>query len=468
MKLRQTVSLEQKQKLIMTVELQQSIKLLQINAMELNHEIHNAMNENPLLEYSEPLEIQSSQMAEQNSGSGKEVDWEEYFQNIDFKYSGISKQYNPEKEDFNFEKFSYIERSLSEYLLLQFHAGSYELSRKKIRIGEYLIDCINENGYLIIDEEYISDILNIKTEVLEEIINIIQTFDPLGVGARSVQECLLIQLQSIGFSNTLEESIVRNNLEDIANNRLKIIADQYNEDINRIKQVKKCITKLEPKPGRMFNNNREIKYITPDAELNKTGGEYIVKVSEYTAPTVKINSYYKKLLVDKNTNTETKEYIKEKLDNALNLVNCIEQRKNTIKIVTEAIVAYQKDFFDFGITELKPLTLRQIAERTGFHESTISRTVNGKYIQTDNGTYELKFFFKRGSKHNKGSIDDKSSEAIKKYIKQIIKEENKKKPLSDQKLVNALMERNINLARRTVAKYREELGIPSSSKRKEY
>lgn len=476
------LNINQTQKLIMTQEMRQSIEILQLTAMELNGLIETEIMENPVLEFNE-VSIKEVVPVSEDGGPLKgelvkdepapeqqpkeEIQWDEYFHSMENSdYRGQTQSGGEADDEFGFEKFTAQEKTLYEYLHFQFNMLEKNLSETEKRIGEYLIDCIDDNGYLIIDMDYVKSILEVDEDSIQKMIKIIQGFDPSGVGCRNIEECLLIQLRQMGYDeDEVFMDIVRNHLIELADNQFKRIAQDTGLTIEDVYEFKEVIKTLEPKPGREFSCSERVSYVIPDGSIEIINDELVVKVNDVSAPRLRINNYYKGLLNNPDKNDETKLYLEKKLDSAAFLIKSIEQRRDTIKKVITAIAESQRGFFFEGVGDLRPLTLKTIAETIEVHESTVSRAIRGKYIQTPKGTFALKFFFKRG--YTQGE-EDRSSDAIKRYIKELIEQEDKKKPLSDQKLSELLQEKNLDVARRTVAKYREALLIQPSSKRKQY
>ncbi|CCQ95232.1 putative RNA polymerase sigma-54 factor [[Clostridium] ultunense Esp] len=459
MKLGYNLALEQVQKLIMTPELRQAIQLLQFNSQELNEYLEQQIEENPLLD---PVNtVEEYENIDDYSNEREEIDWKEYIG----KYDDVS--YRPQRDknikEFSYENFVSYSPSLKENLLFQLNVSELRDSDKKI--GEVLIENIDENGYLITDINQIAMDMGIKVSRIENVLFTVQTFDPLGVGARNLKECLLIQVRGDRLENPYVELIIKNYLEDIAHNRLMKISKELDIDLNEVKKICDYIRTLEPKPGRCFSpNSDQVKYITPDVTIEYIDGEYIIILNDVTGPRLNINSFYREM-IRKGNDPKATEFLSEKLNSAMWIIRSIEQRRATIYNVVESILKFQREFFEKGEKGLKPLTLKEVAEDIDMHESTVSRATNGKYVQTPRGLYELKYFFTSGLSTSKGDV---SSTSIKAIIKDIIEGENQKKPYSDQKISDILKGKGISISRRTVAKYRDELEIPSSSIRKRY
>jgi RNA polymerase sigma-54 factor len=311
-----------------------------------------------------------------------------------------------------------------------------------------------------------SVILNVKPEVVSEALSVIQTFDPFGVGAADLKECLLIQLKNKDILDKKVETMVMNHLDDIACNRINNISKKLSISIEEAQKFSDIIKNLEPKPGRAFEGNTATKYVTPDAYIEKAGNEYIVIVNDHYGSRLMINQYYKNILNSEDKSSQASTYINNKLSSAMWLIKSLEHRKNTLYDVVNAILQYQMDFFERGPMFLKTMTLKKIAEMVNVHESTVSRAINGKYVQTPRGIFEIKYFFKSGVDNQDGEAI--SSESIKKIIKSYVNGEDTSKPVSDQNIADFLVKKGYVISRRTVAKYRDELGILSSSKRKRY
>lgn len=463
MKVGYNLNLKQTQKLSMTPQLQQAIKLLQFNSLELNEYIKEEMVENPLLEIESNKEKKDSNLDRQEAKNKEdEIDWKEYIE----KYDDISyrAQIDKNKEAIKYENFVTYTLSLREHLLEQL--GLIKLDEEIKFISRYIIENLDENGYLKINLSELSSLLKMDIEKIEEALEIVQSLEPLGVGAVDLKECLLLQIPEEIEIKELLEKIILNHLEDLGLNKITKISKELDSDSNKIQEAIDYIKTLEPKPGRAFSdeNLENTKYITPDASIELIDGQYIVKVNEAAGPRLNINLFYKDL-IEKSSDEEAKEFLTEKLNSATWIIRSIEQRRNTIKKVIEAILKYQKDFFINGEKDLKALNLKTIAEDIEMHESTVSRTTNGKYVQTPRGIFELKYFFNSALESSDGDI---SSISVKALIEDIIKAEDLKKPYSDQRISDILKEKGTSISRRTVAKYRDELQIPSSTMRKRF
>ena len=456
MKLGYNLQLEQTQKLIMTPELRQAIQLLQFNSLELNEYLSKELEENPMLELEGPVrEIEAIEIDKKEP----DIDWKEYFE----KYDDIS--YKPQVDknvkDFNLEAFTSYTPSLREHLLFQL--GLAKTKKSEYKIGEYIIQNIDNNGYLIASMDEIAKMTDSTPEKGSKVLEIIQGFEPTGVGARNLKECLCLQIR--GDDPPIIKELIENYLEDIAYNRLHKIAKENDLEINIVQDACDYIRSLEPKPGRAFmGNSDDTKYIIPDATILLIDGEYVIQVNDYTGPRLSINNFYKNLIKD-GSDIKTSEFLQEKFNSAMWIIRSIEQRRQTIYKVVESILKFQIEFFRKGEKALVPLTLKEIAEDIDMHESTISRATNGKYVQTPRGLFELKYFFSAGLSSFGGEV---SSTCVKATIKELIDKEDSKKPLSDQQISKMIEQKGTKVSRRTIAKYRDELNIPASTLRRRY
>ncbi|HBH1567938.1 TPA: RNA polymerase factor sigma-54 [Clostridioides difficile] len=443
-----SLELTQSQKLIMTTQLKQSLSILNMSKLELEEEIKREAENNPLVEV-------------EKSG---EINWEEYIKDMDRsrRLDRTEISYNPDNE-VNLENL--VKYSSNLYEDLKFQISLYKLTDKELEVCEYIIDSLDEDGYLRTEEKVIVDTLKIDEELFEKCLISVQQLEPSGVGARSLSECLMIQMASLGIYNEILEEIVTKDLNLIANNKYKEISKKYNMSLQKCVELINIIKTLDPKPGRTCSVEKSV-YIQPDVTVEKIDDKFIVYLNEKDSYQIRINSYYKDILKNSQSDESAKEFIKERLNSATGLMKNIESRKTTVLKIAEEIVKAQDEFLRKGTKYIKPLKMKDIAEKLEFHESTISRGVNGKYMLTPFGVYEFRYFFSSAIETENNEMA--SSTSIKKIIKETIKDENKKKPLSDDHISKLLKEKGINVARRTVAKYREELGIPSSSKRKEY
>lgn len=449
--------LEQNQKLIMTPELRQAIKILQLSSLELTEYVNQAILENPLIEFKEEEPAQSQEKKE------PEIDWTEYMREMrDVPDRSRFKEVKPEV---TFENMVTKGISLHEHLLSQI--GVLPLNSRNNKIAYYLIGNIDSTGYLAVTLEQCQKDLQVTKEETEIVLDLIHSLDPPGVGARNLRECLLIQLNQRGIHNPDLHKIIDKHLINIGAGRLNRVAQDMNLPISKVQELADIIKNLNPKPGASFGGSDSIRYIVPDVTVERIDGEYVILVNDNHTPRLTINKTYSSILNNRGkTDDVTKNFVENKLNQAVWLIRSIEQRRSTIYQVTETLVKMQREFFDCGIKKLKPMTLKQIAEQISVHESTVSRATSNKYIQTPHGIFEFKFFFTSGFNTKRG--DCASSESIKKFMQEIVQAEDVRKPLSDQKIANLMKEKGINIARRTVTKYREELNIPNTGQRRRY
>jgi len=467
MKLRLTQKMAQR--MALTPQMRQSIHILQLPLLELKSYLEQQMEENPILEDSQESEFKENvsdkeiqKLIELSSQDRK--DSEDYFN------TGYSEEEIKEKQNYR-ESLIIKQTTLQEHLLGQL--GLQPLNEIDYKIGELIIGMIDENGYFQGAPEEVAGTLKVGPGDVQNVLSLIQTFEPVGVGARNLKECLLIQLDSKGKHDSLAYRVVENHLVDLAKNKTELIAKQLSAEggsasggkvtVERIKEALKEISALEPKPGRSFGQV-ESRRILPDIIVEKIEDDYEITINGRGLPPLKISSQYKNLLKLKDTPEETKGYLKEKLDSALWLIKAVNKRQETIRRVAECIVQTQKEFFEFGCGHLKPLTMKEVARIVERNESTISRVANSKYIQTPYGIFELSYFFSGSFKTEAQEVV--STDAVKAQITTFIEDEDPKHPLSDDKIVTILRSQGLNVARRTVAKYREKLKILPSHLRK--
>ncbi|MCR3921366.1 MAG: RNA polymerase factor sigma-54 [Firmicutes bacterium] len=463
MRMTYSMKLEQTQKLIMTPKLQQAISLLQLPIMELQVFLQNEYLNNPILDFEEETEKEvAGEEIQPDAGQEKDpIDWDEYLRD---EVADPLPAVNVRSTD-ALSAIDYAlptEPSLQEHLLFQLGLCSVTSTQKYI--GQFLIGNIDPNGYVNGEMDELALLLGVEEREILAVLEIIQTFDPIGVGARSLLECLLLQLGQCQDNQPLAQTIIRHHLADVADNKVKKIATHLHVHPHEVQCAIDYIRTLDPKPGSLIGGSSDVLYIVPDVVVEKVQNEYIVLVNESNLPRLTINPYYRSLLGKGKSETQASDFIKSRLDSALWLVRSIEQRRTTLYHVAENIVRRQRDFLEEGVRHLVPMTLRQIAEEIGVHESTVSRTTANKYIQTPRGVYSLKFFFTSGVEDDHGTAV--SSESVKSHLKELIAAESQYRPYSDQKLSELLVKRGIIVSRRTIAKYREELTIPASSRRR--
>ncbi|MDF2635757.1 MAG: polymerase, sigma 54 subunit, RpoN [Pelosinus sp.] len=456
------LKLELNQKLMMTPELRQAIAILQLSALELSDMIEQEMMENPVLEIAEK-EVDDPEVDLEPQKEKAQLDdylnWDDYFnQGIDKK----SEYMVVDDEKTTVEKFIKNNVSLHEHLEFQLHLAVRDEATKVI--GHYLIGCIDENGYLCGTLSEAADTLGTKEEVVLEVLSLIQTFDPLGVGARDLKECLLLQCEQKGNYSTLVKDIISHYLPDVAAGKYKAIAEKLACKPQEIQQAVDIIRTFDPKPGRAFGNE-QCSYIVADMTVERVNGKYVIIVNDTIIPKLTINPYYRRVAMD--ADSESKKFIEGRLNSAVWLIKSIEQRRRTLYNVMEAIIELQQDFFDKGAKFLRPLVMKKVAEKIEVHESTVSRAIANKYVDTPHGLVSLRSFFTTAV-HNSEGGQDVSATKVKQKIKELIAGEDSTDPFSDQALSEILCEHDMKISRRTVAKYREEQGIASSAKRKRY
>ena len=474
LELRQQLRLTQQ--LIMTPQLQQAIKLLQLSRLELLDVINQEMEENPLLE-DVPEEVPT-----EGNGDGEpittdpvppplnpvtveekareDIDWSVYLQ----EYNAPGSVYfeTEERETPEYENFVARRESLNEHLMWQLLLSLR--TRREEKIGSAIIGNLNKDGYLRATVDEIATQADAHPSEVENVLNKMQAFDPPGVCARDLKECLLIQVRQLEVDDSIVVLIIQNHLKHLENKNYKAISRALKAGFDDVLSAIQIITRMEPKPGRQFSDE-QTQYISPDVFVYKVGDEFVIVLNEDGMPKLRISSFYKEALNRKEEfPSHTKDYIRNKLRSAVWLIRSIQQRQRTIYKVVESIVQFQRDFLEKGIAHLKPMILRDVADDIGMHESTVSRVTTNKYVHTPQGIFELKFFFNSSISRFDGDVI--ASASVKEKIRRIIESEDPMKPYSDKKMVDILKSSNINIARRTVAKYRETLGALPSSKRK--
>ncbi|MBP7223463.1 MAG: RNA polymerase factor sigma-54 [Sedimentibacter sp.] len=464
MKMGFELNLSQTQKLIMTPELRQAIQILQFNNVELTDFINKQLEVNPFLEsVDNKSDASSNDEPAAEKKESEDIDWRELAEKYDdFSYNTYGYADGENKQ--SFESYTSRKLSLKDHLMVQL--GMSVKTNKDKRIGEFIIESLDNKGYLGCSLQDISLLINENIVDVEKVLRLIQTFDPVGVASRDLSECLMIQLKEKGIQDKNAYIIAEKYLEDIATNKIQKIAKELHISVRRVQNIFDIIKMLEPKPSRGFIvDSDNIRYIVPDATIEKINDEYIIIINDSYLPTLTINRYYKNMINDLE-DKEASKFLTDKLNSSMWLIKSIEQRRMTLYKVIESILKFQRKFFDEGKSALKPLVLKDVADDIGMHESTVSRATNGKYVQTPRGIYELKYFFASSVSETDGSMV--SSTSVKSIIQKLIDQESSQKPLSDQKITEILNEEGINISRRTVAKYRDDLRIPSSAMRRRY
>jgi RNA polymerase sigma-54 factor len=455
----------------MTPELRQAITVLQLSSLELSNYIELQLQENPLLELREEeqeREVEASSpeeklREEETEKKEYDLDWEEYFN--DSSDLGAIRSERQEHSEYSYDNFLSLAPTLSEHLLLQLNLSPCD--KRELVIGEYLLGNLDEYGYLQVPLQEVADRLKAGLPEVERVLTLIQSFDPPGVGARSLQECLLIQVEQLGIENIVLKKLIKDYLVDLGKGKINRIARNLGASVQEVQEAADILKTLDPKPGRNFTRSNDTRYIIPDIVLEKVAGEYIILVNDISIPRITINSTYRSVLnKDKECDSKTRRFVEGKLNAAAWLLRSIEQRRLTLYKVASCLVDLQRDFLDHGVKYLKPLNLKRVADIVGLHESTVSRATSNKYIQTPQGVFEMKFFFSTGLNNDSGTMT--STESIKKTLQEMVAEEDIRVPLNDQKIAEIFHQRGIRISRRTIAKYRDELGIAPIRKRKRY
>ncbi|MAQ16687.1 MAG: RNA polymerase sigma-54 factor [Sandaracinus sp.] len=476
------------QQLVMTPQLQQAIKLLQMSRMELAELVQEELLENPVLEDTleggDAREVASGTVDEsptidkQIASDDKQltddpqrdkkddIDWERYLENHALQQPMPSFRRGRDDDMPGVDQTLSVGEDLVDHLAWQLRMGDFIEEEQKF--GALVLAQLDGHGFLRMDGVPSDEIVprfaeeaGLHAEDAEEVLRMMQQFDPVGCCARSLEESLLVQAEGFGMDE-LVMAVIRDHIPDLEKRNYNQIAKALDVPVEEVYDIAQVIGELEPRPGRNYASE-EPRYITPDVYVHRVGDEYYVMANDDGMPKLKISGFYRSAMAD---DPKAKEYIQSKLRSAQWLIRSIDQRRKTIIKVTECIVEKQRDFFDKGIEFLKPMILRDIAEAVEMHESTISRVTSNKYVHTPRGLFELKFFF--NSAIRRDNKEDIASESVKQAIKKIVSEEDPQSPHSDQKIVEILKDRDIRIARRTVAKYREMLGILSSTKRKKY
>lgn len=473
--LRQQLKLAQQ--LVMTPQLQMAIKLLQLSRVELLDTIQQELVENPTLEESQdassddPTEVALEQKEVESNPTDEvrveekireDIDWQNYID--EYNSTGRTKFEFEERSAPQYETFIAQKESLSDHLLWQLMMTLP--SKQEERIGSTIIGNLNQDGYLSVSTEEVASSTDCSVEQVENVLKLMQTFDPIGVCARNLSECLILQAGHLHLDSPILTDIINNHLSNLENKNYKTVAKTLKISIQDVVSAVNIIKQLEPRPGLQFSPE-EPRYIIPDIYVYKVEKEYVIMLNDDGMPKLRVSNLYKKAMENGEAiKGETKDYLNDKLRSAAWLIRSIHQRQKTIYKVMESIVKYQKDFFDSGIAHLKPMVLRDVAQDINMHESTISRVTTNKYAFTPQGIFELKYFF--NSSINRIHGEAIASASVQEKIKQVIDNENPKKPYSDSKIAELLGDMNINIARRTVAKYREMMRVLPSNKRKQY
>ena len=443
---------------VLSQKMIQSAQILQMSAVELEAYVKEAMLENPVIDLD--MEEPEVRVPKTEHDQQKKFEWLESLDEQNRYY--YQQDYAPDedtKESWNFDAGQGEE--LSNYLLSQLVLTDFTM--EEYEVADYIINCLDSKGYLDEPTADIAARFSVSGETMDKILHLLQSLEPAGVCARSLEECLMLQLRRKGIEDYLVEQIIETSLDLLAKNQIPAIAKKLRAPLEQVLAACDEIKKLNPKPGNSFSSRENLKYITPDVVIVKFGGYFEILLSDYHSPKVAVNSYYRSLASAEDK--EVKDYVKTKIDQAEWIQNCIAQRGNTLLNVTKAILDFQKEFFDKGPGNLKPLKLAEVAEVAKVHESTVSRAVRNKYLQCPWGVYPMNYFFSK-SLECKADQSEVTPEEVKRQLAAVVDSEDKKKPYSDRIIGEKLGERGIHISRRTVSKYREELGIKDASGRK--
>lgn len=466
-------NLKLQQHLVMTPQLQMAIKLLQLSRLELVEMVQQELESNPTLEESETVETPEETPAETpEAADAREItmedsfderlDWQQYMD--EYSSTGRVHYESEEKEAPNYEAFTASRTNLYDHLRWQLLMTRPTAEQEAI--GSLIIGNLNKYGYLDVPLEEVAQMAETDVSQVKDVLYVMQTFDPPGICARDLSECLLIQARQFGIEDPVVEALLRDHINNLENKRYQVIARELKCSMETLSAAIELIRQLDPRPGFRYGDEDQI-YITPDVYVYREGDDFIVMLNDDEIPQLHINSYYRQAVrkgepIAKDTRT----YLRDRLRSAEWLIKSIQQRRRTIYNVMVSIVKFQREFFDQGIAHLKPMVLRDVAEDINMHESTISRVTTNKYAHTPHGIFELKFFF--NSSINRADGNTIASASVQEEMRKIIAGENPKKPYSDKKIADMLEAASgIRIARRTVAKYREIMGVLPSSKRKQ-
>lgn len=470
------------QQLVMTPQLQQAIKLLQLSRLELLNTVQQELQENPVLEETleseeelprevaqeaEPVESEPepspSEASDRREASDAEkiadIDWRNYMENYPQTGMGGGRE---DDDRPSFEATLTRPATLAEHLQWQLQLST--IGEEEKLAASWIIGNLDDDGYLQSSVEELGRQAGVSESAVEGALKTVQTLDPSGVGARDLRECLLLQLGSLGIEDPLVFRLVDAHLPALQRRDLRGIARELGIGVEQVARATETIARLDPRPGRAFGGDEPI-YITPDIYVYRVGDEFHVVLNEDGLPKLRINNLYRDVLAkDREVGKDTRDYVQDKVRSAMWLIKSIHQRQRTIYKVMQSIIRSQREFFEKGISHLRPLNLRDVADDIGMHESTVSRVTTNKYAHTPQGIFELKYFF--NSSINRVEGDAVASESVKEKIRRIIGSEDPRRPLSDQRIAQMLKNANIDIARRTVTKYRESMNILSSTKRR--
>lgn len=463
----------QTQRLMLTQKMQQAIHILQLSGIELDQYVQQELETNPVLEQLRKESKPEPEPKAETTTTSDGAPVEDTAFNLD-DYTSMWNDYRREGTDFSrnresAERREYYQNSITKEesftskLLTQLRLAAPD--DKAYDIGEQIIGEIDNKGYFTGSVEEIAESLGVTPVEVERVLYLIQRFEPTGVGARDIVECLLLQI-NVEYPEEAElKTLVSEHLVELEHRQIPKIAKAMNVTPERVEELKDMLSTLDPWPGLEYSSDPP-QYVTPDVIVEKIDDEYVVYLSDETVPELRINGDYRRMMQNGRVTKDEKQYLRDKVESARWLIRNIQQRQQTILRIARAIVEVQEEFFEKGVEKIKPLTLQEIADKVGVHEATVSRTTRGKYMQTPQGLFEMKYFFSPGLKRDTG--DAQSSKSVQSVIKKIIDDEDKSKPLSDQKIADLLKKQGLNIARRTVTKYREGMGILSTTMRRSY
>ena len=452
---------------VLAPQLQQSLQILQAPTLELRNIVQQELQTNPVLE-EEPNTYETEERSADEADFQEEFEklakldeeWRDYMaQNVN--YSARSQE-DEERRQFFLDSIANQE-TLQQHLLEQLNTA--ETGRRQRKAAEQIIGNIDDYGFLSAQLDEIVNQSDVSLEELTDALHLVQSLHPVGVAAQDLRDCLLIQLRRLGKAGSIEYQIVDQYLEELGRKRYPDIARRLGVSVDQVQKAANLISTLDPKPGQIFSPEPN-SYVLPDVLVEKVGDEYVVSLTGDQIPHLRINKTYRDLMAQSRNGAEVRDYIREKIRSGKFLIKSIHQRQQTILNIASEIVKRQKDFLDFGTAFLKPMTMVQIAEAVGVHETTVSRAISGKYIATPQGVLDMKFFFTPGYQTSDGI--SLSNTSVKEAIGDLVRNENARMPLIDKEIVEILSERGIPIARRTVAKYRAELNILPSNLRKQF
>ncbi len=459
MRLEYNMEMRQTQKLLMTPQLRQAIKLLQLPVLELTQYLDQQYMENPLLELVESEEMEQPVAEQETEEEWADFDWDLCFNDTVELRQPVNREAKVGFEHYVGSSGDTLQQQLQKQLNL------LRLSAKEKEIASYIIDSLDECGYLQLSCEDIASQLNVSRDQAERALEAVQGLEPVGVAARDLRECLLLQLGQCHDVPTHAQEIIYSHLSLLAKGRVPVLAEKLGAEISEVQRAIDFVRHLEPRPGLSVTDARDTVYVYPDVSVLDVAGEWVVLVNDSYSPRLRLNPLYRQLL-QAAQGEEIRQFLREKYSSALWLLRAVEQRRSTLYKITEFLIFYQQEFFRQGVKALRPLRLKDVADALDIHESTVSRAVNGKYVQTPRGMYELRYFFSVNLETCDGwGI---SSTCVKKLLEDLVISEDKSHPLTDQELSDLLQQQGVKISRRTVAKYREELDIASSTLRRRW